>query len=106
MCQVFGPNFVREREKEKNKTRGHAIYWAQTSLTTCWTQIKSQILTKNPNTQVYVLSNGYDFIIRFIQYASMSHIIHQLICIHDMLLFRNNQLLGNKYSCTCIVMTV
>ena len=56
-CQLYNPNFVREREKKKK--HGNSILFGsiksqfnnfvlKTSLKTCQTQIKAQILTPAP----------------------------------------------------------
>ena len=55
-CQMCSSNFVDEKDIKKKKNHGHIIllglikyphnFKLKISLITCWTQIKSQILTK------------------------------------------------------------
>ena len=93
-CQVCSSNFVDEKEKENH---GHVIllglikypnnFKLKISLITCWTQIKSQILTKKIcfNSHVYILYDTYDFIIRYDSY-DMHLFIVQFINTSDRLL--------------------
>ena len=78
--QVYVSNFVREKEKENH---GYVILlgsikWSnnfvlKTSLITCWTQTKTQILTQKKkkthfNPYVYVLYDTKDFMIWYDSY--------------------------------------